>query len=258
MRITSRQNAFLQHLRKLLSSAAYGKEQGLFVGDGEKLLQSAGEFPLAQVIFSEERAESLAPILTALPSSVAQYQLPGSLMSWISPMKSPQGVLFVAKRPDYPPLSQEMLQGNYLILDGVQDPGNVGTIWRTAQGLGASALVLLEGCASPWGHKTVRSSMGACFHLPVYEMTQPELLSLFSGYPLYGTALQEESKALGELVLSPSAVVLGSEGQGIGASLLAACDQSIYLPMSQGCQSLNVAMTAGIVLWEMAKQKRKG
>ncbi len=249
MRITSRKNPILLELRQILSSPSYGKEKGLFVGDGWKLLDSAisAKFPLSQVIMTED--SNLPEELNTVPT----ITVPEDLMTWLSPQKSPQGVLFVGEIPKHRLKSPN---GNYLILDGVQDPGNVGTLWRTAQGLGATALVLLEGCAHPWSHKTLRSAMGASFHLPLYQMTGEEAVKIFSDYPLYGTALDENSKALGEVSLESCAVILGSEGKGVSPKLLSQCNETIYLPMAQGCQSLNVAMMGGIVLWEMNKQNR--
>ncbi|MFI3252976.1 MAG: RNA methyltransferase [Eubacteriales bacterium] len=249
MRITSRKNPLLLELRQILSSPSYGKEKGVFVGEGWKLLHSAmaASFSFKQIIVTED---------WDFPSAVEDVPIiiiPEDLMNWLSPQKTPQGVLFLV---EIPKVSLTTPQGNYLILDGVQDPGNVGTLWRTAQGLGATALVLLTGCANPWGHKTIRSSMGACFHLPAYEMSREEAVDIFRDYPLYATALDLNSKALGEVSLTDCAVVLGSEGQGVSPELLAECNETIYLPMAQGCQSLNVAMMGGIVLWEMAKGKQ--
>lgn len=249
-RVTSRKNAFLLHVRKLLSSASYRKETGEFVGDGIKLMDSGfqAKFPMCHLIYSDNQHPS--PMARDIPITF----VPEDVMAWLSPMKSPQGGLFVAKQPSY---ALETLSGNYLLLDGVQDPGNVGTIWRTAHGLGASGLILLEQCASPWSHKTVRSSMGACFHLPVYEMTGEQAVALFSkqGYPLYGTALEPESKAISQVSFQNCGVIIGSEGQGVRQSLLQACDQTIYLPMAEGCQSFNAAIAAGIFLWEMGKDR---
>ncbi len=245
--ITSRKNPFLLHVRKLISSSSYRQEQGLFVGDGLKLLDAGfqAKFPLTHLIYSD----NIHPPQEA--QGIDSTFVPEDLMAWLSPMKTPQGGLFVAEIPHY---CLETLEGNYLLLDGIQDTGNLGTIWRTAQGLGASGLILLEHCANPWGHKAVRSSMGACFHLPIYTMTGQEALDLFAQQktPLYATALEENSKSIHQVNLQHCGVVIGAEGQGVSPLLLKHCEETIYLPMSQGCQSLNAAMAAGIVLWEMS------
>ncbi len=245
MRITSRKNSHLLHLRKLLRDSAYGRDCGEFVLEGRKLLSSALEakFPVKQyvVIDKAEPPQGAESVLT----------VPKDIMAWLSPQKSPSDILFVADIPQQPFTKP---QGSYLILDRVQDTGNVGTLWRTAQGLGATALILLEDCVNPWGSKCLRSAMGACFHIPIYEMTTEEMLQQFSDYPLYGTDLQEDSLSLKEVSLKDCAVILGNEGQGVRKELLASCHKTLYLPMSQGCQSLNVAVTGSILLWEMFQQ----
>jgi TrmH family RNA methyltransferase len=141
----------------------------------------------------------------------------------------------------------------YLVLDGLQDPGNVGTIWRTADALGADGLLLINGCADPWNPKTVRATMGACFRLPVYEVEEEQLPVLLknSGLPLYATALREDTVDIKTADLSRSAVVIGSEGRGISDALLNMSEKTLKIPMRERCESLNAAAAATIVLWEM-------
>ena len=175
-------------------------------------------------------------------------------METISPMKTPQGALFLARLPETEP--PETLAGDrYLVLDGVQDPGNVGTIWRTADALGADGLILVGNCADPYSPKVVRSSMGACFRLPVYETDAGGLYALLerSGIPLSATALREDTVSLEQARLDRAAVVIGSEGSGVSPELLARSGQTIKIPMRERCESLNAAAAAAIVLWEMAR-----
>lgn len=256
--IHSRGNAFLQHIRKLGSSASYRKETGEFLGDGWKLIETglAVNFPFSAIILSEKQSH----LWEKVPSTVKKIQVSSQMMESISPMKTPQGALFLGNIPESKvksPQLDSLAQGQYLLLDGVQDPGNVGTIWRTAQGLGISTLILLGDCASPWNPKTIRSSMGACFCVPVIGLSQEEGVALCnnSKIPLYATCLEPESVALDTVNLANSAVVLGSEGKGISPSLLAQCEKKIYLPMEQDCESLNVGIVAGIVAWEMKKSR---
>lgn len=166
-------------------------------------------------------------------------------------MESPQGALFLARIPDLTP--PEALPGKrYLALEGVQDPGNVGTILRTADAFGADGLLLLPGCADLYNHKTVRSSMGAVFRLPVWSCTLEGLraLSARTGLPLLGTALREDTVDLREADLGRSIVLLGSEGRGLSEDALSACRQTVRIPMEAKCESLNVAAAAAAVLWE--------
>lgn len=180
--------------------------------------------------------------------------VPGDVMASISPMESPQGALFLCKQPEN--ALPDRLEGNrYLILDGLQDPGNVGTIWRTADAFGADGLILVNGCADPWNPKTVRATMGACFRLPVLELAAGDLPALLerSALPLYATALREDTVDIKTTDLKRSAVVIGSEGHGVSQELLALSRRTLKIPMRARCESLNAAAAAAVVLWEMAR-----
>ena len=134
----------------------------------------------------------------------------------------------------------------------MQDPGNVGTILRTLDAFDFDGLLLLEGCADPWSVKTVRSSMGAVFRRPVWCMKAEELPGLLarSGLPLYGTALREDTVDVRDVSLDRCAIVIGSEGQGIRNTVLAMCQKTIKIPMTDRCESLNAAIAAAVLLWE--------
>ncbi|MBQ3134566.1 MAG: RNA methyltransferase [Oscillospiraceae bacterium] len=249
-RITSRKNPLIGHIRKLLADRAYRRECGEFVGDGVKLLEEAVRWdaPLTCVLCTEEID------LPDLPGEVRLVEVPRDVMESISPMKAPQGALFLCRMPEL--AAPETLDGNHwLVLDGLQDPGNVGTIWRTADALGADGLLLSEDCTDPWNHKTVRATMGACFRLPVYQVERQALPALLkrSDLPLYATALRDDTVDLRDADLTRAAVVIGSEGRGASEELLDASDKTLKIPMRQRCESLNAAAAATVVLWEMAR-----
>ena len=141
-----------------------------------------------------------------LPRETRAVQVPRDVMETISPMNAPQGALFLASLPDTA-LPERLEGARYLILDGLQDPGNVGTIWRTADALGADGLILINRCADPYGPKAVRASMGACFRLPVYEGAWEQVLPLLerSGLPVYAAALGEHTQDVKTADLPPGA-----------------------------------------------------
>lgn len=248
--ITSRKNPLMTRIRRLTASRSYRREQGLFLGDGAKLLEEALKWhaPLETVVLTEGVD---AP---ALPDEVRLVQVPGDVMASISPMESPQGALFLCRTAETA-LPERLPGARYLVLDGVQDPGNVGTIWRTADALGADGLLLVHGCADPFGPKTVRATMGACFRLPVWETGPAGLADLLerSELALYATALREDTQDIKTADLSRSAVVIGSEGRGVSPELLAMSRRTLKIPMRERCESLNAAAAAAVVLWEMGR-----
>lgn len=246
--ITSRSNPLVTQIRRLEKDRAYRRESGLCLCDGVKLYQEALKWnaPVRTVLFTpDQRPEQV-------PEGVRAVEIPDSLMSALSLAKSPQGVLFLCRRPQAV-LPQALTGRRYLILDGLQDPGNVGTIWRTADAFGADGLFLTHHCADPWHWKTIRATMGAAFRLPVWEAEPAEIAALLdaAGIPLYGTALRSDTADLRSYDGGPAAVVIGSEGQGISQELLDLCRQTWKIPMELRCESLNAAAAAAVVLWEL-------
>lgn len=245
-RITSRKNPFLQQVKKLLSSRKAREEAGLFVSDGTKLLQEAVKYDngLHAVILSDG-------VEAQVPDHVRVIRVPGDVMESISPMQSPQGALFLCRLPRK---TEFVPEKGMLLLDGIQDPGNLGTMLRTADALNVP-VVLLEGCADPWSHKVVRSSMGAVFRSPVVQAKWQEVREkcAAAGIPVAVTALSDRARDIRGADLSGMAVVIGSEGQGVRKEILEAADAELIIPMNSRCESLNAAVAATIVMWQMVK-----
>lgn len=243
-RITSRKNPFLQQVKKLLSSKKAREEAGLFVADGTKLLQEAVRwYPGLETAILSDGVEA------ELPESVRCIRVPGDVMESISPMASPQGALFLCRLPEKQPFSPTP---GILLLDGIQDPGNLGTMLRTADALNIP-LALLEGCADPYSHKVVRASMGAVFRTPVVQTTWQEAQAACRRVeiPVAVTALSDRAKDLRQADLRRMAVVIGSEGQGVRREILEGADAELIIPMNPRCESLNAAVAATIVMWQM-------
>ena len=139
-----------------------------------------------------------------------------------------------------------------LILDGIQDPGNVGTILRTADALDVP-VVLLDGCADPYGWKVVRSSMGAVFRTPVVQAKWEEVLDACreAGIEIGVTALSDRAVDIRTADLKKMALVIGSEGRGVRKEVLDNADRELIIPMNAHCESLNAAIAAAIVMWQM-------
>lgn len=244
LKITSRKNAFIQLVRRLLTSRKERQSAGLFVADGTKLLQEAIRYweDLDTVILTEG-------VEVQVPDHVRVVTVSQEIMEYISPMETPQGALFLCKLPqqtDFVPKS------GMLLLDGIQDPGNIGTILRTADALDIP-VALLEGCADPYSHKVVRASMGAVFRTPVVQTTWAEAQAACkaAGIPIGVTALFDRAEDLRSAQLLQMAVVIGSEGQGVRREILESADRELIIPMNPRCESLNAAIAAAIVMWQM-------
>ena len=245
-RITSRQNPLCRHVKKLQSNRAYRYEQRQFLADGGKLAQEALRWGRVNTLLLSEDVE-----FDGIPEELRTVIVPPSLMKELSRMDTPQGILAVCERPM---VKLGPIQPGSLILDGIQDPGNLGTILRTADAFEVP-VILTEGCADPYGEKTVRASMGAVLRTPPRQQTVESILSdcREQGVRLCVTALTEKAKDLRSIRLNEVVTVIGSEGQGVRKELLEAADETVIIPMAARCESLNAAVAAAIVLWEQRR-----
>ena len=247
-RITSRQNPLMVRLKKLGSEKKTRRQEGAFLCEGAKLVEEAIHWQAG--VETLVVAEGICPP-EGLPAGVRLVEVPADVLKSVSTVDTPQGMLAVCATPALTP-PKELTPGRYLVLDGVQDPGNVGTVWRTADAFGADGIFLLPGCAEPFSPKTVRSTMGACFRLPVWETDLEQLTALLkeAELPLYATALSDHTADVRQADLSRAAVVIGSEGRGVSRPVLDACALTLKIPMRARCESLNAAVAASVVLWE--------
>lgn len=251
-RITSRSNPLIGRLKKLNSKRSARRGEGVFCGEGPKLLNEAVKWgaDLETVICLQDTE------LPEMGDHVRIVEVPADLLGAVADTETPQGVVFVCRSSDL--ALPRVLSGNrYLVLDGIQDPGNLGTIWRTADAFGADGLILCGNCADPWSPKTVRATMGAIFRLPVYEATLEETAGKLeaAGISLYATALRNDTVDVREISMEKAAVIIGSEGRGISDLALELCQKTVKIPMTDRCESLNAAVAASVVLWEMARKE---
>ena len=243
-RITSRKNPLLQQVKRLFASRRERESAGLFAADGTKLLAEAVRYcaGLDTVILSDG-------VEAEVPEQVRLVRVPEDVMASVSPMAAPQGAVFLCRLPQQPRFTPVP---GMLLLDGIQDPGNLGTILRTADALDVP-VALLEGCADPYSHKVVRASMGAVFRMPVASVTWETAQACFmqAGIPVAVTALSDWAVDIRSADLGTMAVVIGSEGQGVRPEILAAADKQLIIPMNPHCESLNAAVAAAIAMWQM-------
>ncbi len=243
--ITSAKNPLIQHIRRLLASRSYREETGEFAAEGWKLLEEACRwYPRFTVAVVTQGAR-----LPELPAQTRVVSVPETLMQSISSMRTPQGVVFAMELPPQPAL---FLRPGMLLLDRIQDPGNLGTILRTADAFDIP-VVLTNGCADPYSDKTVRASMGAVFRTrpQIAELGEVLCLCRDEGIGLAATALSPTARDIREVSLAENIAVIGSEGQGICKELLEASQTQVIIPMSPRCESLNAAVAAALVMWQM-------
>ena len=243
-RITARKNPLLQQVRKLITSRKERENSGLFVADGTKLLTEAVKWwPGLETVILSDGVEA------EIPEGVRVVAVPKDVMESISPMQTPQGALFLCRLPEKKAFTPAP---GMLLLDGIQDPGNLGTILRTADAL-EIPVVLLEGCADPYGHKVVRASMGAVFRRSVVQTTwaQAKEACEKAKVPVAVTALSDRAVDIRTADLRKMAVVIGSEGQGVRKEILDSAQAELIIPMNENCESLNAAIAAAIVMWQM-------
>lgn len=246
--LSSRKNAYIRRVRELASDGAFRRAEGEYLCDGRKTLEEALRFGAEiRSVLWKERAETVEGL-----ECPAQYLAPAELFDYASPMKNSPGPLFCVAIPERQSLSGA---GRVIVLENVQDPGNVGTVVRTANAFRMDAVILLGACADLYQPKTARATMGAIFRQPVLAMEREELCAFLKerGLPLYGAALSERARDVRELDLHRAAVAIGSEGRGLSDELLACCDESLIIPMNPDSESLNAAVAASVLMWEMAR-----
>lgn len=246
--ITSRKNQTILRLRALAGDGAFRRQQGEYLCDGRKLLQEALDQGAAlRTILWKERAELLPGL-----ESVKQYVAPAELFDYASPMKNSPGPVFTVAIPEE---ETKLPLENALVLENVQDPGNVGTVLRTAKALGVDAVVLLGACADVYSPKAARATMGAIFRQRLIHTDRKGLKTLAAenALPLYAAALSEQAVDIRSLPLGRAMVCVGSEGQGLSQELLAQCDGQLIIPMTPGSESLNAAVAASLIMWEMTR-----
>ncbi len=245
--IASRKDARIRRLRRLGREREYRSQCGEFLCDGEKLLSEALQHgaEVTAVLYREKNPGRP-------PEGAQAMTAPDEVFDYASPLVNSPGPLFTAKRRPIPPADAPE---RVMVLENVQDPGNVGTVLRTAAALGTELVILTGECADPWNPKTVRAAMGALFRQPLLQLSRAELAERLREWelPLYGAALSPESADVRTVSLHRAAVAVGNEGNGLSEALLDMCEKKIIIPMTPGSESLNAAVAASLLMWEMAR-----
>lgn len=248
-RIESRSNPKVIWARGL-SERKNRQKEGLFRFEGIKLFSEALREKLDIVcVFATEKALALFDgVFASFDGEI--YEVSDSVYEKLTDENAPQGVLTVAKMSS-PAMKST---GLTILLDGVADPGNVGTVIRCADAFGAERVILGEGSADAFGQKTVRAAMGSLFRVPTERASLEETIEMLNneGYSVYAAMLDRSSVRIDEIAKDGKlAFVVGNEGHGISADVRAACTGSVIIPMREdGAESLNAAVAASVIMWE--------
>lgn len=256
--ISSRDNPAVRRLHALAGSARERRKYGETVLDGAHLVQAALQagWPLKELVVSDQglAREEIRGLLGRC-DTLPVLHLSDGLFAHVSPVESPSGLLAVIELPAPPPVLP--LADSVVLLDGVQDAGNLGTILRTAAAAGIADVLLTTGCAQAWAPRVLRAGMGAHFVLRIHERCDPVArLEGFSG-PLLATALAPQARELYAVDLDcPVAWLFGAEGQGLSPEVAALATDCIIIPMPGAIESLNVGSAVAICLFEQLRQRR--
>ncbi len=260
-RIEGRHNPLVKELRAAFSRGELTAD-GYCAIEGFRILEEAIRSGLRfrAVFFSESATPRADRLLSQLGAQVETLLLPDKLFSSAVPSDAPQGVAALARWKEF--ALEDVLAkspaGPILVIAGVQDPGNLGTILRSAEAFGAGGILLGQGTVSPYNPKVVRASAGSLFRLPVARAKLSESLGEMKdhGLRLVGTA-SHQGTSLDQAKLSgPMAIFIGSEGAGLSRDLIKEMDEVVAIPQAPQVESLNVGVATSIVLYEIARQRR--
>ncbi|MBA4601669.1 TrmH family RNA methyltransferase [Thermoactinomyces mirandus] len=259
--ITSSDNRQFKQWKKL-KTRKERKKQGAFLIEGEHLLEEAADAQLTfqAAIFSRTAEEKITLWLDKFPEQVPVYVLLPSLFHELTETKTPQGMAAVVKWPYWP--LERIWQENrpektFLLLDCVQDPGNLGTLIRTAKAAGIDGIFLGKGSVDPFNGKVVRSAMGAIFKLPLWQMDLEEVLPGLKkrGVTIVNTSPRASLNHFDYTFPDRVAILLGNEGRGVQQAFAKYVDVDLKIPMPGETESLNVSVTGSILLYERIRQQ---
>ncbi|MGA8540077.1 MAG: RNA methyltransferase [Terriglobales bacterium] len=259
--VASRDNRRLKELRLAFRRAEL-TAQGECAIDGIKLLEEAlrNSQQINSVFFSESSRPLAEKLMLQISSRTEALVLPNALFNSIVPSDAPQGVAALVTLPafDSSQLLDRATDGPFVVAAGLQDPGNLGTILRSAEAFGAAGLFLTEGTVSPYNWKVLRGSAGSIFRLPFLRITSAELIPLLRAHGVrllatsshQGTPLPQISWTL------PLAIFIGNEGAGLSRELMRKMDEILAIPQAKQVESLNAGVAASIVLYEAARIRK--
>ena len=264
--ITSRQNRDIVEAAKLSDKRAR-EESELFKLDGIKLAREAAEkgVQIERVFLREDVVSRALRELSALPEDTRATVVSKSVFEKLSDEKSPEGIICIAKHLDNLKKIVKINKGDsafsgdrrLFFAESIRDPGNLGTLIRSANALGCEMMMISADCADLYNPRTVRAAMGAlfCLDIVIVENTAEAISALrANGRRVFAAALDKNAQKLGSFELRKNdCFIVGNEGHGLTREAIEACTGSVFIPMKEGAESLNAAAAAAVILWEQAR-----
>ncbi|MFU7514858.1 TrmH family RNA methyltransferase [Clostridium sp. HCS.1] len=254
--IESKDNNLFKNIKKLKERRFRDKE-GLFILEGFRLIEEAikAKMEIENIIISKDYEQKFQEfLLNNIDLNKKTYFLANNLFMQVASTENPQGIIAVVKKKN----NQKTLKGDfYLICDKVQDPGNLGTIIRTAHAAGVNGIILTKGTVDIYNDKTIRSTMGSIFYIPIFydDENYSIIRSLKEdGFSLVATSLAESKNFFEEDLKGKTILAVGNEGNGISNELFELADKKVKIPMPGGAESLNVSIATSIILFEKVRQ----
>lgn len=265
LEITSSRNPIIKEVRSL-KNRKDREEKGLFFVEGVRIVEEAltAGAAITYAVLAESFAQGSGSydIRARFESAgVKCYSVPDSLFDTLGDTRTPQGMLAVAEIRPYELDGACFADGLFVILDGVRDPGNMGTIIRTADAAGFTGVIAAGDCVDIYNPKVLRSTMGSIFHIPVYiheDITGAIRLLKAKGISIAASQLSGGCSIYGADLTAPIALVIGSEAGGISREAAAAADLLVNIPMPGRAESLNASVAAGIMIFEAVRQRLTG
>lgn len=245
--ITSKSNNKYKEIKKLISSSRARKQAGLFVVEGERICSEIPAGQLEELCVSESCAKSHSLDMQAIVFSDEVFRS-------LSDTVNPQGIMALVKMPEYS-LGQIIHSAPenamFLILDDIRDPGNLGTIIRTAEAAGAGGVILSRGCADIFNPKVIRSTMGSIFRVPFVTDYLPSAVDVLkeNKTSVYAAALDADIYYNEETYEGRCAFVIGNEARGVSEEVMKLADKKIKIPMAGRVESLNAAVSAAVIMY---------
>ena len=237
---TSINNPKIKELSKLKIKKQRDK-LGLFLVEGAHLVKEAYESGYLKELLLLENSEFKLDVLTNYVTE--------NVLKYLTDVETPAGIIGVCE------IKQMNLHGNkLLLLDGIQDPGNLGTIIRSSVAFNVDTIIINDKCADPYSNKVVRASQGMLFKTNIVKEDLNKFIKEIKGkIPIYGTKVTNGKNVKNLEKISKFAIIMGNEGQGVSQELLDLCDEYLYIPMNKKCESLNVGVATSMILYELMK-----